>query len=248
MANRVFALGAKEAERRRRRRQRRTQTRSQRSGSRGTSMATSRATFSPSESLMNADYSRAPSYAPIYPQNMLQSSHAENSETPLVKQDEAKKTPSSLKKLLNFGSFPIMGLMRSRKPLKPVSENEDGELNRSRSVSSSGDQSFGDQSMDSSMSSHTGASIWTEKKHKARGIPKRRLHDGLVGADVYHNVRSMQGEESRQSDTHENKRRRQSPRRSISRRLSNTSQRSSLRNDVTSQMLENDVQEGTSLV
>lgn len=213
---------------------------SQRSMSRGTS----RATFSPSESLMNGDYSVPPSYTPIYPQNTLRRSHT-STKTPLTRLNE-HSTPSSLQKIMNFGLNPLKGLFGESK-LKPVSEN-DGDLTRSTSLS--------DQSMNSSMSTNTGASIWRVDKHKSRGIPPRRLHDseamsGIVRprstslTSIHHTFRSMQGDESRQSDTHENKRHRQSPRRSISRRLSNTSQRSSsLRNDVTRDVLQDSLLDG----
>ncbi|TIA93030.1 hypothetical protein E3P81_01164 [Wallemia ichthyophaga] len=231
--NRVRALEIKQVDRQRRRMTRRSQSQSR---------GTSRATFSPSESLMNANYSMPPNYTPIYPKNILRShstlaTHSALSNTPMTTLTE-QRTPSSLQKIMHFGLNPLKGLFRENR-LEAVEEND-------RTLSRSASGSFSDHSANSSISTNTGASIWREDKHKSRGIPPRRLHDneamtGVVRSrstslsSFQHNVRSMQGGENRQSDntTHENKRRRQSPR-----RLSNTSQRSSsLRNDVTDTLL-----------
>ncbi|TIB74349.1 hypothetical protein E3Q23_02656 [Wallemia mellicola] len=255
--NRVRALEIKEVERRKRRLMRRSQSR------RSMSLATSRATFSPSESLMNADYTNAPKYTSIYPQNRLQKSQTNTPssgnktsthKTPLTRlnNEHSRQTPSSLQKLMNFGLNPLKNLFNDQNKLKPVMESSKDETDRSVSDES---RSIGDQSR--SMSDHsintssTGASIWREDKHKLRGIPPRRLDNnpsisGIIRtrstplSSMHQTVRGMQGNDKRSNDTHEHKRHKQSPRRSISRRLSNTSQRSSsLRNDVTQDVLDN---------
>ena len=96
---------------------------------RSMSLATSRATFSPSESLMNADYTNAPKYTSIYPQNRLQKSQTNTPssgnktsthKTPLTRlnNEHSRQTPSSLQKLMNFGLNPLKNLFNDQNKLK----------------------------------------------------------------------------------------------------------------------------------